>query len=139
MELPTRIGSKRTLQVFSVFSFTVCAAFAQTQPTPFSGRCLAISVPTMVRAEGLAERLGDIALQCSGFLPGAVFSTNLTLFLPVNVTNRLDDNNLTRDAVLSVDYGSGFVPTGLGGRVSNHSIAFNGINFTVPAGGNFGL
>ena len=137
MVLSTRIGSKRTLQILTVFSFTFCAAFAQTQP--FSGRCLATSSPTLVRAEGLTERLGDIMLQCSGSLPGAVFANNLTLFFPVSVTNRVDANNLTRDAVLSVDYGSGFVPTTLAGQVSDRSIAFNGINLTLPASGSFKL
>jgi uncharacterized protein (TIGR03437 family) len=137
MVLPTRIGSKRTLQILTVLSFTFCAAFAQTEP--FSGRCLATSSPTLVRAEGLTERLGDIQLQCSGSVPGAVFANNLTLFLPVSVTNRVDANNLTRDTVLSVDYGSGFIPTAIAGQISNRNITFNGLNFAVPASGNLNL
>ena len=92
-----------------------------------------------MRAEGLTERLGDIVLQCSGSNPGTVFSGNFTLFLPVSVTNRVDTNNLTRDAVLSVDLGSGFVPTAIAGQVSSNSIRFNGISYTTPASGNVSL
>jgi uncharacterized protein (TIGR03437 family) len=92
-----------------------------------------------VRAEGLTERLGDIVLNCSGANPGTVFSGNFTLFLPVSITNRVDSGNLTRDAVLSVDLGSGFVPTGIAGQVSSNSISFNGISYTTPPSGNVGL
>jgi uncharacterized protein (TIGR03437 family) len=89
-----------------------------------------------VRAEGLTERLGDILLQCSGSNPGTVFSGYFTLFFPVSVTNRVDANNLTRDAVVSVDLGSGFVPTAIAGQVSGNSVSFNGISYTTPPSGN---
>ena len=92
-----------------------------------------------MRAEGLTERLGDIVLQCSGSNPGTVFSGNFALFLPVGVTNRVDSNNQTRDAVLSVDLGSGFVPTAIAGQVSSNSITFNGVSYTTPASGNVNL
>src|SRR6185503_20070630 len=42
---------------------------------------------------------------------------------------------LTHDAVLSADYGSGFVPTGLAGQITNQLIAFNGIKLTIPPSG----
>ncbi len=83
--------------------------------------------------------MGDILLQCSGSNPGAVLSGNLTIFLPVSITNRVDANNQTQDAVLFVDYGSGFVPSGIAGQVAGGSIAFNGISFTVPPSGNLGI
>src|SRR5262249_25026247 len=101
----------------------------QAQTLPASARCTVTAVPTQVRAEGLTERIGDILLQCSSSTPGAVLNGNLSVFLPVTVTNRLDANssNLTHDAVLSVDYGVGPVPTGIAGQISNQLIAFNGI------------
>ena len=92
-----------------------------------------------MRAEGLTERLGDLVLQCSGAAPGTVFSGNLTLSLPVSVTNRVDANNQTRDAVVAVDLGSGEVPTGIAGQVSGNSISFNGISYTAPPSGNINL
>ena len=64
---------------------------------------------------------------------------NLSVYLPVSVTNRVDANNLTLDAVLLVDYGSGFVPTGKAGLISNQIIAYNGLSFTVPTSGNLSL
>jgi uncharacterized protein (TIGR03437 family) len=79
--------------------------------------------------------MGDILLQCSGSNPGTVLSGNLTVFLPVGITNRVDGNNRTVDTVLFVDYGSGFVPSGTG-QVAGGSITFNGISFTVPPSGN---
>jgi len=59
--------------------------------------------------------------------PGSV-SGNLSIFLPVSITNRVDSNSviLTHDAILSVDFGSGFVPTGIAGQIANQIIAFNG-------------
>jgi uncharacterized protein (TIGR03437 family) len=83
--------------------------------------------------------MGDIVLRCSGAAPGSVFSGNLTLSFPVSVTNRLDANNLTHDAVISVDLGSGEVPTGIAGQVSGNRISFNGISYTAPASGNINL
>jgi uncharacterized protein (TIGR03437 family) len=99
------------------------------------------SVPSQVRAEGLTERMGDILLQCSGSNPGAVLSGNLSIFLPVGITNRVDSNssNLTHDAILSVDLGSGFVPTGIAGQIANQIIAFNGLSIPVPSSGNLSI
>jgi uncharacterized protein (TIGR03437 family) len=83
--------------------------------------------------------MGDIDLQCSGAMAGSVFSGNLALSLPVTVTNRVDANNQTRDAVLFVDLGSGEVPTGIAGQVSGNSISFNGISYTAPPSGHINL
>ena len=96
-------------------------------------------MPHKVRAAGVTEQMGDIVLQCSGSYPGATLSGNLTVFLPVNITNRVDSNNLTQDAILLVDYGTGFAPSGIPGKVSNQNIAFNGLNLTVPPSGNINL
>jgi uncharacterized protein (TIGR03437 family) len=126
--------SKRTMMYVCLLQFSICATFAQ-QPSS-SARCQVSTSPPQVRAEGLTERLGDILLQCSGSTPGALFNGNFTLFFPVNVTNRVDANNLTRDAVVSVDLGSGFFPTAIAGQVSGSNISFNGISFTAPASGN---
>lgn len=131
-----RIGN-RGLPRLPLFFLALQAISAQTQP--FSGRCAVTSVPLQVRSEGVTERVGDVLLQCSGSAAGTVLSGNLSLFFPVNVTNRVDANNLTRDAVVSVDSGNGFVPTSMAGQVSNQSIAFNGINLTAPPAGALNL
>ena len=83
--------------------------------------------------------MGNIQLQCSGVTPGSVLTGNLTIYLPVSVTNRVDDGNFAQDAVMSVDSGTGFVPTANHGFVSGNTIAFNNLSFTVPASGNLNL
>jgi len=130
-------GSKRDVLPVLVIQFCIGVTFAQGPSS--TARCQVSTSPVPVRAEGLTERLGDIILQCSGSNPGTVFSGNLTLFLPVGITNRVDANNLTRDALVSVDLGGGFVPTAIAGQVSGNSINFSGISYTAPASGNVNL
>ena len=129
----------RLLRLLTLLTLVIYATYAQTLPV--SGRCAVSSVPVQVRSEGITERMGDIILQCSGSNPGAVLSGNLSVYLPVSITNRLDSDstNLTHEAVVSVDYGSGFVPTGIAGQITNQIIAFNGLNITVPPSGNLNL
>jgi uncharacterized protein (TIGR03437 family) len=97
------------------------------------------AVPTQVRAEGLAERTGDILLQCSGSNPGAVLTGNLSVFLPVAVTNRVNSSGQTTDAAIFADLGSGPVPLPISGQISGSSITFPGLNLTVPASGSFSI
>jgi uncharacterized protein (TIGR03437 family) len=131
---PHILSGDRLRRWFLLSSFAICATYAQT--TPVSGHCAVTAVPAQVRAEGLAERLGDILLQCSGSNPGSVLSGNLQVFLPVGISNRVNTSNQTTDAVLSVDYGHGFVPTGVPGLISGQIIAFNGLSITTPPSGN---
>src|ERR1035441_9857846 len=125
---------KRTVLNVCLLQIGICAAFAQLPSS--TARCQVSSSPVQVRAEGLTERLGDIVLQCSGSVSGAVFTGNFTLSLPDSRTDPVGANNQTRDAVVSVDLGSGFVPTAIAGQVSGNSISFNGISYTAPASGN---
>src|ERR1019366_4280425 len=134
---PLMAFGKRTTLCVCLLQLCVYAVFAQT-PSSLA-RCQVTSSPLPVRAEGLTERMGDIVLQCSGAVPGSMFSGNLTLSLPVAVTNRIDADSLTRDAVISVDLGSGEVPTGIAGQVSGNRISFNGISYTAPPSGNINL
>jgi uncharacterized protein (TIGR03437 family) len=82
--------------------------------------------------------MGDLILQCSSS-PGAVLTGSLTMYLPVIITNRVNSSNQAADALLYVDYGSGFTPTGIPGVVSNNSITFSGYSFTTPASGRLTL
>src|SRR5450759_263885 len=131
------VNGKHTFLYICLLQISLCVTFGQ-QPSS-TARCQVSTSPPLVRAEGLTERLGDIVLQCSGAVPGTLFSGNVTGIFSVSVTNRVDANNLTRDAVVSVDLGSGFVPTAIAGQVSGSSISFNGISYTAPASGNVNL
>ncbi len=134
---PILLG-KRAVQLVALFALAGGPTFSQTQPV--GGRCAASAAPIQVRAEGLTERMGDIVLQCSGSNPGAVLAGNFTIYLAgVGITNRVDSNNYTNDAVLSVDYGSGFVPSGIAGSVADGRIEFDGVRFTVPPSGNLNI
>ncbi len=131
----TLIGRRARLPL-GLVALTINIAYAQAGGT--SATCAASAVPRQVLSEGVTEPVGDIILQCSSNNPGATLTGNYTVFIPVDVTNRIDSNNLTTDAVFSVDYGLGYTPVpGVSGRVSGHSITFNGVTITVPASGHF--
>ncbi len=72
-------------------------------------------------------------------MPSGAVSGNLTFFLPVAITNRVDNNNNAIDAVLSLDTGGGLTPTPVAGKIAGNNITFAGLNFTVPASGQFNL
>jgi len=96
--------------------------------------CAVTTAPTIVHSEGVAEKLGDIVLQCSG-TPGASATADLNVYLPVSITNRVNSSGYSTDASLSINTGTGNVPSGVSGRVTNQSISFNGFQFTLPASG----
>ena len=67
------------------------SANAQTQNAAFA--CTAnAGVPPIVRAEGIAELVGDLILNCTGgtFTPGGlpIPQSNVQIFLNTNVTSR---------------------------------------------------
>jgi uncharacterized protein (TIGR03437 family) len=82
----------------------------------------------------LAERLGDIVLRCSGN-PGASVTANLSVLLPVSITNRIAADSFSSDASLTIDTGSGPVPAAVSGFVANQNISFSGVQFTFPPSG----
>jgi uncharacterized protein (TIGR03437 family) len=97
--------------------------------------CSGSAVPLVIHSEGLAERMGDIVLSCSGGTPGAAMLGNLTIILGVNVTNKLGMNN-TVDTQLTVDTGSGPSPFGGPAQLTPpNTVTFNGIGFILSASG----
>ncbi len=120
-----------------VLCLAICSSFTAWSQTA-NLVCSTTAVPAAVHAEGLAERMGDIVLSCSGG-SGTQFTGNLTVFLSVNVTNRVSASGST-DAQLTVDTGAGPVPTGVPGQLlSATSVAFHGVGFTLPASGKVDL
>ena len=88
-----------------------------------SQTCTASSAPPLVRAEGIAERLGDIVLQCT--LPtvrlteerspveqSAYLSVNVAVSLNTNVTNNRDfgQGSVVTDAILVVNENNAQTP-----------------------------
>jgi hypothetical protein len=81
------------------------SASAQVNNAAFA--CTAnAGVPPIVRAEGLAELVGDLILNCTGgtFTPAGlpIPQSNVTIFLNTAITSRLYAGNLS-EAVLTID------------------------------------
>ncbi len=131
----TRSGKRLPALIIQIASLAAIIAFV----APFSQAqspviCNPTAVPTLVRTEGIAERVGDIILQCSG-TPGAVSVSNLTLFLPANITNRISAANVP-DVIFTIDTGSGPIPANASIQLTGvNAISFSGLTFTVPASG----
>lgn len=109
------------------------AAVASASNSPLI--CTAGAVPMQVRSEGLAERVGDILISCTGGSPGATVNQPLYVFLSVPITNRVSANGVV-DAILTVESGS--EPPYSAGAVAvlaGAGIGFYGMNVTVPASG----
>ncbi len=82
-------------------------ASAQISPADLGViNCDSVAVPPIVRAEGIAELVGDIILTCFNTVTGAAggpvshLVTNVSVSLNVNVTNNLDGD--FTDAVLVI-------------------------------------
>jgi uncharacterized protein (TIGR03437 family) len=97
--------------------------------------CSTVSATTIVRAEGLAERIGDIVFNCTG-APNGTLSVNLSVQLNTSVSNRISSGNVLTGIVLTVDSGSG--PQAVTVEpllLSSSSIAWNGVPLTYSAQG----
>lgn len=125
------MGPNNIRSVSLIFLFLLLSGIAAPQ-TPTT--CVVSAVPPIVHSEGLAERLGDIVLQCTGN-PGVSVTANLSIILPVSITNRINAESFATGANLTINTGSGPVQSGVSGLVTNQSIAFSGFSFTFPASG----
>lgn len=104
--------------------------------------CVPSASPILVHGEGITERASDIIFSCTGGDPSATVSVNLSLFLNVNISNRLTSaasSNLTGIS-LTADNGSGplAIPSpatinGLG------TLVFNGVTFILSSTGSVTL
>lgn len=122
------------MRVVCIFSM-LCAAVSAQSFSPLN--CIATAVPALVRAEGLAERVGDILLNCSGGTPNGIVRGDIRVIsFSGNITNKLTPGTSALDAVLTVNTGSGEVATGATAQLrANNQFDFAGMNFTLgPAG-----
>jgi uncharacterized protein (TIGR03437 family) len=93
--------------------------------------CQTTAVPAVIRVEGVAERLGDIVLSCSG-APGREVTGNLTVFLNTTVTNRILSGSGALDAVLTVNDAIASVPAMQGG---NNQVVWSGLRINTGMSG----
>ncbi len=102
--------------------------------------CNAAAQPPLVRMEGVTERTGDILLTCSGGNPGALITGNLTLFLSVNITNRLAASNTVAGVIFTADNGSGPQPINAAGMLTAlGTLVYNGASFMLSSTGSVTL
>lgn len=95
--------------------------------------CSTSSTNQVVRAEGLAEPIGSILLNCSGGTPGQSITANLSVTFPTAITNRITSAG-TPDTSFTVDIGTGPVPAGTPATLPLPNVLqINGIAVTVPA------
>ncbi|HYP09745.1 MAG TPA: IPT/TIG domain-containing protein [Bryobacteraceae bacterium] len=95
---------------------------------PNSVVCGLTAVAPVVRSEGLAERLGDVVLTCTG-PPGQSVTGNLTLALNTAITNRVTNGKL--DVALTADTGTGRTLIAQPSLLGVNQIVFAGITFAV--------
>jgi uncharacterized protein (TIGR03437 family) len=114
------------------FSFLVSAvASAQSANTV----CVTSATPVLVRAEGRAERTGQITYDCTG-TPNTQISVNLTIALNAHVTNRLSSGNMLSGIVFTIDTGLGPQAVPIAPLLQGSgTVVFNGVNFTLSSMG----
>lgn len=101
--------------------------------------CSTSGAPTIVRYEGLAERIGDILYTCTG-APSAMLTVNLSVALNTSITNRLSSGNTSGNyvtgTILTVDNGSG--PQAVPVQpllLSQNNLVWNGVPLTFSPQG----
>jgi hypothetical protein len=87
---------------FAVVALLSSLALPVTAQTTSAVTCIATSgVPPVVRAEGVADLVGDVVLSCNGGNPAlGIQAVNIQVFMNAFVTSRLQSNGLTDALVL---------------------------------------
>lgn len=103
-----------------LLAITAAAASALGQTCNFGGNNVS------VHAEGLAERISDITITCTGGVAASTVSLSMFISLNTTITNRLDNNG---DPI-----GISFTGAPLGSLrfTSPSSISLSAANYTVP-------
>jgi hypothetical protein len=99
------VDFRKALLLLAVLLLAGSAASAQISPFQCTANA---AVTPLVRAEGLAELVGDLVLNCTGGVPTAagllVPKVNFRIFLNVNVTSwLLDTSGNWSESILSID------------------------------------
>ena len=123
----------RALQLLALGLMVAGGAFAQSNDLS----CEIFGTQQNVRAEGKAELLGDIVIECVASDPDAAApwderQVNIIVNLPVNVTNNIDfgegDDTIDARLIVNNDYGNGLY----GVRTADTEVAFDGVTVPFP-------
>jgi uncharacterized protein (TIGR03437 family) len=124
--------------LFACSSLLMVAAVLPASPIT----CITTATPTIVHGEGITERAGDIVFTCSGGSPNAAMTVDLSIFLNVNITNRLASasSNALLDIIFTADNGTGPQPIAATPILTGQaSLEFNGATFTLSPTGSVTL
>ena len=97
--------------------------------------CSTTSATTIVRAEGLTERIGDIVFNCTG-VPSTTLSVNLSVQMNTGITNRISAGSVLTGIIFTVDNGSG--PQAVTVQpllLTPSTLVWNGVTLTYSAQG----
>ncbi len=126
---------KCPLRLLPLFLSVGCAGVTFAQ----ANVCAPSANPPIVRAEGLAERIGDLLYICTG-KPNGTLTGNLTVGLNTNVTNRISSGNTLTGIVFTFDNGSGPQPVLVPPMLFNPStVVYNGVSLTFSPQGTLTL
>ncbi len=97
--------------------------------------CSTTSATTIVRAEGLTERIGDIVFNCTG-VPSTTLSVNLSVQMNTGIINRISAGSVVTGIIFTVDNGSG--PQAVTVQpllLTPSTLVWNGVTLTYSAQG----
>lgn len=146
-----RHGSPALLLFVGLACFSPTSLIAQ----PAGPTCTAMaSVPSIARAEGLSELVGDYIVQCTGGSAGTTYNLNWQVYLNTAITSQLLPGSATlTEALLIVDElvptsgvpcldsdttspcGAGMTNTYRGTKAAENSISWTNIPFVAPGAG----
>ena len=98
------LAFRKLFLALALVTLTMAVASAQQVP---AFQCVAnAGVPPIVRAEGIAELVGDVVLNCNNGTPTAtglaIPQVNVQVFLNTNITSKIDGDNFS-EALLMID------------------------------------
>jgi uncharacterized protein (TIGR03437 family) len=97
--------------------------------------CVTSAVPPIVRAEGLAERIGDIEIDCTDS-PNDTLTLNFAVLTNTTISNRLSTGNTLTGIVFTEDSGMGPQAVTVQPMLINaNTLAFNGVPVTFSPQG----
>src|SRR5665213_167725 len=122
--MPSFISARIPVRMAWLIAVTLLFSFSSFAQLP---TCTFNSTANSVHQEGLAERVGNITVTCSGGTVGATVSIQLFISLNANITNRVDANGAPTGIAVT-----GASP-GTISLTSATTLNFNSTNYTVTA------
>lgn len=119
--------------VLSVFLGAVAANPASAQAN-FS--CNASVLSNAIRAEGLAELVGDLILTCTGGTAGQTLTYNIQVYANTNITSRLLEPPTLTEALLGIDAPPYPAEKLFSGQLmTKNMVLFQGVPIAMPGSG----